>query len=203
MRRFDSDMSNAITESMKVARLIKTNDPTIDDMPDLIRALTQNYKMEDWETIKYICERVSKVADGEIAKIHNHKKTLSAPIQEAFDVFHINPKMQWKSASQNAQQVSAMIMAVLPDGLGDFDASRVTGVIKKFGNLKYEFGREYSPVLYAQGFKDKAEVVAFANAIKRANPDEVDFTSHGDENVAPDLVVEDEAKIIRCRVWWD
>ena len=68
----------------------------------------------------------------------------------------------------------------------EFDAKKVIAVIKKFPRMLFQFGREYSPCLYAKGSED--DIKAISVEMKKARADEIG--QYGE----PDGVV---------RIWWD
>lgn len=91
----------------------------------------------------------------------------------------------WEGHLKTAKAIEA---AFFIDGVwndyNDFKADHVAEVVGRFPKLKFRFGREYSPVLYAKG--DESELEKFKEAIKKTRPNELDLQK--DNSI---------------RAWWD
>ncbi len=70
------------------------------------------------------------------------------------------------------------------DDYNDFQADQVIKIIERFPSVKFQFGREYSPVLYAQGSPD--DLKNLKKALGRTHTEELDIQDDG-----------------TLRAWWD
>lgn len=126
-------------------------------------------------------------------------------VNKVMEVFSASGQTMWRSPIVPSKEAAKLLTAI--GNYNDFDGPEVASYVTSWQGIKWEVGREYSPVLYAHGIKDLFTAEDIASTFKMLKADEITL-SFGSSVVwsiedGVNSLPEGGYRKATMRIWWD